>query len=177
MPPPVGRPRPGADRSRFKPFLERKTKDAEVGCCGAASRWSAPAGSGPIDSAQDRPAAPAPENSRSPADWRGTWPHSCWSGITSGFEDQFAELSYQVLNMLRTPWKPLKTDALLINCGALNSPQGPSPTHRFCGRGSLAYVCLSWCGTIESAQDRPAAPAPENSRSPAGWRRTWPHSC
>ena len=67
--------------------------------------------------------------------WRRTWPHSCWSGITSGFEDQFAELSYEVLNMLRTPWKPLQTDALRINCGALNSPQGPSPTHRFCGRG------------------------------------------
>jgi len=69
VPPPVGRPRPGADRSRFKPFLERKTKDAEVGGCGAASRWSAPAGCGTIDSAQDRPAAPAPENSRSPAGW------------------------------------------------------------------------------------------------------------
>jgi hypothetical protein len=136
VPPPVGRRRAGADRSRFKPFLETKTKDAEVGGCGAASRWSAPAGCRTIDSAQDRPAAPAPENSRSPAGWRRTWHHSCCSGITLEFEDQFAELSYEVLNMLRTPWKPLKTDVLRINCGALNSPQGPSPTHRFCGRGS-----------------------------------------
>ena len=29
VPPPVGRPRPGADRSRFKPFLERKTGSAQ----------------------------------------------------------------------------------------------------------------------------------------------------